>query len=162
MKIAIMSDSHSRYQTVEDAIKILQARNINQIIHCGDIDDAETIWLFRGFTIHFVWGNCDFDKTSMQQAVYGIGGTMHGSWGLVEVDGVKIGFTHGDDGSLLRELEQIGTLDFLFSGHTHVAKEHSVGKTRVINPGALHRAKPRTMLILDTISRECETVVVAP
>ncbi len=161
MKIAILSDSHSRYHTVEDALKILQGRNVNAVIHCGDIDDAETVWLFQGFTAHFVWGNCDTERASMQQAMHGIGATLHGAWGLLEVDGVKIAFTHGDDGTLMRELQESGQFDYLFYGHTHVAKEQRVGKTRVINPGALHRARPKTMLVLDTVTGQTESVVVA-
>ncbi len=43
-------------------------RNVNAVIHCGDIDDAETVWLFQGFTAHFVFGNCDKDKHAIRQA----------------------------------------------------------------------------------------------
>jgi len=161
MKIAIVSDSHSRYHTVEAALAILQARNINTVIHCGDIDDAETVWLFQGFTTHFVWGNCDIERASMQQAIHGIGGTLHGAWGHVELNDIKIGFTHSDDATLFRDLQHSGQFDYLFYGHTHVAKEDQVGTTRVINPGALHRARPKTMLLLDLASGQTESVTVA-
>jgi putative phosphoesterase len=160
VKIAILSDSHSRYHTVEAALGILQTRNINTLIHCGDIDDAEAIWLFQGFTAHFVWGNCDTERASMQQAIHGIGGTLHGAWGFLELNDVKLGFTHGDNSNLLHDLEQSGKLDYLFYGHTHIAKEHLIGTTRVINPGALHRARPRTMLVLDLATGHTESVVV--
>ena len=95
MKIAILSDTHSRYATVEAALQILQGRNINFVIHCGDIEDSETVWLFQGFTAHFVFGNCDLDRASLRQAVHGIGETLHEPFGSLELEGVKIAFLHG-------------------------------------------------------------------
>jgi putative phosphoesterase len=159
MKIAVLSDTHSRYHTVETVLQQLQARNINTIIHCGDIEDSETVWLFQGFTTHFVFGNCDTERASLQQAIYGVGASLHEPFGHLELNGVKIGFVHGDDHDLLRELENSGHFDFLFSGHTHVAKEHRAGSTRVINPGALHRARQKSYLVLDLDTQEIEPVL---
>jgi predicted phosphodiesterase len=48
----------------------------------------------------------------------------------------------------------------VFYGHTHQAAEHRTGKTRVINPGALHRARPKTFVVLDLATGEVESVVV--
>jgi predicted phosphodiesterase len=96
----------------------------------------------------------------MQQAIYGIGGTLHGAWGQLEMNDVKIAFTHSDDARLFRDLQQSEAFDYIFYGHTHVAKEHKVGRTRVINPGALHRARPKAFLILDLATGQTESVTV--
>jgi uncharacterized protein len=160
MNIAILSDTHGRYATVEKALEMLQRRNVNAVIHCGDIDDAETVWLFQGFTTHFVFGNCDKDKHAIRQAVHGIGATLHEPFGHLELNGVKMAFVHGDDGEQLRDLERSEAFDFLFHGHTHVAAERQSGPTRVINPGALYRANPKTFIILDLETRQVESVVV--
>jgi putative phosphoesterase len=161
MQIGILSDTHSRYATVENALRLLQVRKINVVLHCGDIDDSETVWLFQGFTVHFVFGNCDrLEQHSIRQAVHGIGETIHDGYGFVELEGVKIAFTHGDDPRLLHDLEMSGAFDFLFYGHTHKAEEHRTGPTRVINPGALHRANPKTFVVLDLATRTVESVVV--
>ncbi len=40
--------------------------------------------------------------------------------------------------------------DYLLQGHTHVRHDERIGKTRVINPGALHRAREKTVALLDT------------
>ena len=161
MQIAILSDTHSRHATVEKALRLLQDRKVNVVLHCGDIEDADTVWLFQGFTAHFVFGNCDTERHSIRQAVYGIGETLHDGYGYVEMEGVKIAFTHGDDGRRLHDLEVSGAFDFLFYGHTHKAEEHRAGRTRVINPGALHRANPKTFVVLDLATRAAESVVVA-
>src|SRR5213082_1715167 len=160
MQIAVISDTHSRYQTVERVLDILQGRNINFVVHCGDVEDADTVWLLHGFTAHFVYGNCDTERVALQQAVYGIGGELHRPFGRLELEGVKIAFLHGDDKRLMREVEESGAFDFLFYGHTHKAAEHRTGPTRVINPGALHRANPKTFVLLDLPGGELETVVV--
>jgi putative phosphoesterase len=160
MQIGILSDTHSRYQTVERALQLLQERKVNTVLHCGDIEDADTVWLFHGFTTHFVFGNCDTERVSLRQAIHGIGEKLHEPFGHLVFDDVKIGFTHGDDPKLLRDLENSGQFDFVFHGHTHQAADRMVGKTRVINPGALHRARPKTFVVLDLASGEVEPIVV--
>jgi len=162
MRIGILSDTHGRQQTAGAALQLLRERGIGTVIHCGDIDDVETVRLFQGFTVHFLYGNGDFDRGELEQAVQAIGGTIHGAWGQLELEGVKIAFLHGDDKRLMNDVEQSGYFDFLFYGHTHQAAEQRTGPTRVINPGALHRARPKTFVVLDLASREVETVTVEP
>ena len=160
MQIAILSDTHSRYPTVAKALQMLQARRINFVLHCGDIDDAETVWLFQGFTAHFVFGNCDVEHARLRQAIHGIGATLHEGWGNLELEGVKMAFLHGDDRRLMQDVENSGVFDFLFYGHTHQAEEHRTGPTRVLNPGALHRARVKTMAVLDLATGTVDSVVV--
>src|SRR5262249_28725815 len=157
MQIGILSDTHNRYPTVETALALLQARKVNFLIHCGDIEDAETVWLFQGFTAHFTFGNCDHDRAELRQAIYGIGATLHEDWGYIDVNGVKLAFTHGDDQRLLHELERSGAFDYLFHGHTHHAVDNRKGSTRIINPGALHRARLKTFVVLDLASGKTES-----
>ena len=135
MKIAVLSDTHSRYATVGRALAELRDRGVTTVLHCGDIEDPETVFLFRGLTAHFVFGNCDGDRDGLRAAMTQIGATLHENFGHVELAGRKIAFLHGDDRRLMRDVEQSGAYDFLFYGHTHQPEEHSTGPTRVINPG---------------------------
>ncbi|MCS6852357.1 MAG: YfcE family phosphodiesterase [Gemmataceae bacterium] len=160
MEIAILSDTHGRYATVEKALALLQTRKVHVVLHCGDIDDAETVWLFQGFTTHFVFGNCDTERLSLRQAIHGIGETLHEPYGQLELSGRRIAWVHGDDARLLRELETCGRFDYVFYGHTHQAEQHRRGPTLVANPGALHRAKVKTLALLDLDAGRLETVVV--
>jgi uncharacterized protein len=160
MRIGILSDTHGSHLTVKRALAELRERDITTVLHCGDIDDAETVALFRGFTAHFVFGNCDSDKASLREAMADISATLHEHFGSVEMEGVKLAFLHGDDKTMMRDVERSGHYDFLFYGHTHQAEEHRTGPTRVINPGALHRARPKSFLVLNLKSREVESVVV--
>ncbi len=157
MRIAILSDTHSRHATVEIALRMIDERGVELILHCGDIEDADTVWLFPGNT-HFVFGNCDSERISLRQAIHGIGGTLHEPFGEMELDGNRIAFIHSDDKKLFEKLETSGQFDFLFYGHSHMAKEHKTGPTRVINPGALHRARPKTFAILDLERGEVDSI----
>ncbi len=159
MRIAIISDTHSRMSSVENALAIMAERGVELIVHCGDIQDAETVRLFPAHT-HFVFGNCDFDRGDIERAVADIGATLHGVWGQLALEGQSLAFTHGDDRQLLLDLEHSDAFGFLFHGHTHVAKEHRTGKTRVINPGALQRVARRTFLLLELPGGDTETVAV--
>jgi putative phosphoesterase len=159
MKIAVLSDTHSRSATVEAALDLIAPHQVECIIHCGDIEDAGTVTLFPQGT-HFVLGNCDMDPDEIQEAVDQIGATLHRPFGNLELAGRALAFLHGDDKRLQEDLERSSAFDFLFYGHTHVAREHRSGRTRVINPGALHRARPKSFIILDLATGKVEPVTV--
>jgi uncharacterized protein len=158
MRIAILSDTHSRLATVERALALVRARGITTVLHCGDIEDPSAIPPFAGLDIHFVFGNCDGDRDGLRRAIETAKLRLHEPFGHLELDGVRLAFVHGDDSELLRSLENSDHFHYVFYGHTHQARETRVGSTRVINPGALHRAKPKTFLVLDLTTGETESV----
>jgi putative phosphoesterase len=161
MKIAIVSDTHSRYANFQAALAAIKKRRVTTVLHCGDIEDAATVRLFAGLDAHFVFGNCDYDMESLRCAMTEIGATSHEHWGHLEVAGRKLAFMHGDNKALMQEVEASEHFDYLFYGHTHVAAERRTGPTRIINPGALHRAKPKTFVILDLATGAVETIPIS-
>jgi predicted phosphodiesterase len=64
--------------------------------------------------------------------------------------GKRIAVTHGDHRAVVREMLDGQAHDYLLLGHTHVARDERVGRVRVINPGALHRAAVKSVALLDT------------
>lgn len=160
MKIGIVSDSHGRRATVTKALDELRRRGIELVLHCGDIDEPGTVLLFHGFEAHFVFGNCDGDRDGLRRAAAQIGAKVHEPFGHLELENKQIAMLHGDDVGLLRDLVISGAFDYLFCGHTHIAEDRIEKTTRIINPGALHRARPHTFAILDLASGKRETVPV--
>jgi putative phosphoesterase len=160
MQIAVLSDTHGRVATASRVLEEVRRRGVGVVLHCGDVDEPVTVRAFDGFEAHFVFGNCDADRDGIRRAVAAIGGTLHEDFGHLERESVRIAFVHGDDTELLHDLERAGCYDFVFYGHTHVRAEHRVGATRVINPGALYRAKVKTFAVLDLATRAVESVVV--
>jgi putative phosphoesterase len=156
MRIGVMSDSHGRIDAVEQALAMLREKGVRTVIHCGDIDDASTVRLFAGLNAHFVLGNCDVDREILREAMEGINASLHEPFGRLVLEGRKIGFIHGHIDSLMREMKRTGGFDYLFYGHTHKADDYQFGSTRVINPGALYRAVPKTFISLDLGTEEIE------
>jgi putative phosphoesterase len=158
MRIGIVSDTHDRRAALEWALAELRRRGVTTVLHCGDIESPAMVELFAGLTTHFVFGNCDDDRDGLRSAVAALGGTLHEPFGHLELAGRQLAFLHGDDQRLRRDLENSKLFDYLFHGHTHQPEDRRVGPTRVINPGALHRARPRTFAVLDLADGRLETV----
>jgi putative phosphoesterase len=158
MRIAVVSDTHSRTAAIRQALEMIGQRGIQLIVHCGDIEDDDAVRLFPAFT-HFVLGNCDADRDGIRAAIEDIGATLHEPSGRLDIAGKAIAFVHGHEARLMRDLIQAAAFDYVFHGHTHVPRDERTGRTRVINPGALHRARPKTFVILDVATGETETVI---
>jgi uncharacterized protein len=160
MIVGVLSDTHARVDAVLTALAEFRERGVEVLIHCGDIDDADTAARFIGWNTHFVFGNCDGDREGIRDAITRIGATLHEPYGHLELDGITVAWIHGDKARELRDLECADHYDFLFYGHTHVAEQHRTGRTRVVNPGALHRARIKTCLVLDSTTQNLETIVI--
>jgi putative phosphoesterase len=160
MLIGIISDTHRNQQTVAKALSLLKERRVDLILHCGDIDDAETIRPFGGIPTHFVFGNCDTDRKGLRQAIGAGHGKLHEPFGSLELAGRKIAWLHGDDSHLFRDVENSAYFDYLFYGHTHHAKQHRSGPTLVVNPGALHRARVKTFVLLNLDDGKLQSVAI--
>jgi predicted phosphodiesterase len=50
--------------------------------------------------------------------------------------------------------------DYLLHGHSHLTRDERVGRTRIINPGALHRAREKTVALLDTATDALKFITV--
>jgi putative phosphoesterase len=161
MLIAVLSDSHSDFKNIELALARLRGSGVEHVFHCGDIDRPAAASMFADLPTTFVFGNVDSDFEGICQAIEQSGNRCCGRLCDVEVAGRKIAMQHGDDARSLRSLELSGRYDFLFYGHTHVAEQHSTGPTLVVNPGALHRARTKSLALIDLGAKSCEIVPLA-
>ena len=73
MIVGILSDSHGRVDAVRTALAEFRACGVELLLHCGDIDNAETVPEFSGWNVHFVFGNCDCDRAGIRSAIAAIG-----------------------------------------------------------------------------------------
>jgi putative phosphoesterase len=160
MKIAILSDTHNRYDRVRAALALAAEHGAERVLHCGDIEDTDTVRLFASTPTDFVFGNCDGDRNRLRYAIEEIGATLHEPFGDLELAGRQIAWIHSDNRRLFRDMENSGRFDYLFYGHSHHAEQHRTGRTLVVNPGALHRVQEKTFVVLDLPSGVIETVTV--
>jgi putative phosphoesterase len=156
MLIGILSDTHDRTEAMSAAVQLLHSRGAEYFIHCGDVGSPAVLDYLAGHKACFVYGNCDWDRLGLQRYAKSIEIDCFGAFGDLALDGKKLALIHGDDPALKRRLLSEQQHDYLLQGHTHVKQDLRVGKMRIINPGALHRANPKTVALLDTATDSLE------
>ncbi len=148
MLIGVLSDSHGHADRTARAVTTLLAHGADMLLHLGDIGSDDVIDELAGHKTRIVFGNCDWEIDAMTRYARLVGIEVDHPIGFVEVDGCRIAFTHGDVPRLMQQALDDG-VDFLLHGHTHTVQDERIGRTRVINPGALHQATRYTSALLD-------------
>ncbi len=141
MFIGIVSDTHGHVEFARPAVRILESFGVELVIHCGDIGSTDIVSLFRPWPTHFVFGNVDHPAAPLRVAIEAAGLTCHERFGELQAGDRRIAFLHGDDAQRLQHACQCGDYDLVCYGHTHQAEQHQEGRTLVLNPGALYRAR---------------------
>jgi putative phosphoesterase len=149
MTIGILSDTHDRIPALEAGVRTLLANGAGCLIHCGDIGGERAIDCLAGHDAAFVWGNTDWDRRGLDEYARSVGVRCLGTGGCVEIDGKRVCVTHGDEPATVRRYLSDPTTDYLLMGHTHQLRDERIDNVRVINPGALHRAAVKTVVLLD-------------
>jgi putative phosphoesterase len=149
--LAILSDTHGHAANTLAAARMLESFDVAAILHCGDIGTPEIPQLLAPWPTHFVFGNCDSDHDSLRAAIQQASPkhTCHGLFGDLNIEGRRIALLHSHDAKLFHRVSHSGEYDLVCYGHTHQAEHHHVGKTLILNPGALYRATPHSLAILD-------------
>jgi putative phosphoesterase len=160
MRIGVVSDTHGHVQNTARAVRALNDRKVELVIHCGDIGSVDVVQLFAGWTAHFVFGNVDHDERRLRAAIAEAGHVCHERFGELELEGVPIAFLHGDDRERLETTIASGRWRLVAHGHTHKAELYNAGSTLVLNPGALYRAAQHTVAVVELPSLEIEHVCV--
>jgi uncharacterized protein len=147
MIIGVVSDTHGHVEHARQAARMLESQEVVVVLHCGDVGSAAIVPLFATWPTHFVLGNVD--GGNLASAIEGAGKICHGRFGSLELGGVRIALVHGDDQKKLQEAIVGGTFDLVCHGHTHVPRVEKIGKTLVLNPGALYRASRHTIAVVE-------------
>ena len=162
MIIGILSDTHDRAEWMAAGIRALQDAKAEFLIHCGDIGHQRCIDLLAGLPCAFVFGNTDFDRAGLARYAASIDVPCYGNFADLQLDGKRFAVIHGDDARLKQRLLAAQEHDYLCQGHTHVPADTRIGRTRLINPGALHRAAAKTVATLDTATDTLKLIDVSP
>jgi putative phosphoesterase len=148
MKLGIISDSHGRVRVVRQALALLTSAGAEGIIHCGDLGGLDVLEEVAGTPCWFVWGNMDRPQPAWREYVESLGLT----WPTIPLEitlaGKHLAVFHGHEREFA-EVFKTASYDYLFHGHSHVREDYRRGKMRIINPGALRRAREKTAALLD-------------
>jgi hypothetical protein len=160
MRLGLISDTHDHQGNVKRALQRLRAEGITTILHAGDVSSPQTLRLFADFDVWLARGNMDHDPGLRQVAreLFGPGRlrTVH----TVHLNGSVIGLTHSSNTKAWRDLVTSQDYAYVVYGHSHRPEDERVGSTRVLNPGAVNRARWRapTFAILDLATDEVTLV----
>ena len=158
--IGIISDTHENEEAIKKAVEIFKQTNVEFAVHCGDIICPPMLEHFKGLKMKFVYGNNDGERAGLNSKSKDLG------WGKVadekefECNGKKFYVYHGTKKERLDAAIKSNKYDYILTGHTHIKRDERIGKTRVINPGALFRIYPYTIALLDAEKDRLEFVEV--
>ncbi len=161
MLIGLMSDSHDNFPGLIEAVEIFKKRNVEMILHAGDVIAPGMCYAFEGWEgeLLLVYGNNDGDRIGLKRDFARVGGEFLDDFGEIEADGRRIALLHGTYEPLVRGLVESGSYDVVVRGHDHHVNVVP-GDTLMINPGEVwsHFTGRKTVAILDTKSLDTEIV----
>jgi putative phosphoesterase len=149
MRLGIISDTHGKVDLTRLAVRMLESLEVHTVLHCGDVGSLAVVELFAAWPTHFVFGNCDYDHAEFAAGIKQAGQTCHGLFGDLEFEGVRVALLHSHERRRFREAIESGDYRLVCYGHTHIAAVDHHGETVVLNPGAIYRATPHSIAIVD-------------
>lgn len=152
MIVGILSDTHGRADAANAAVKLLLEHGAQQLIHCGDVGDPAVLDAMTLVPATFVFGNNDWDRAALRRYASDLGITCGDNAIELQLDGKRALLTHGDDAGLVQRAIDQQQVDYLMVGHSHRRHDERFGRLRLINPGALFRAREKTVALLDVAS----------
>ncbi len=161
MKIGVLSDTHDNLDNLLTVLEILRQRDIETVIHCGDLTDFSLISHFSGFRLIYLTGNMDAASGTIKKRVEQM--REDNFAGLVfqgKLDGIMVAATHSHLEGKVMELVQEKRFSWIFHGHTHEKRDETVQGTRIVNPGALGGLVrgPRSFCIVDLTAGEVDFI----
>ena len=156
--IGIISDTHENESAIERAVELFKEKNTDFVVHCGDIISPPMLEHFKGLKMKFVFGNNDGEKVGLNKKAKEFGFEEITDEKEFDWKGKKFYVYHGTKQKKIEDAIKSNKYDYILTGHTHIKKDEMMGKTRIINPGALFRIYPYTIALLDIEKGKLEFV----
>jgi uncharacterized protein len=147
--VCILSDTHENIPIIKNALPLIKQRAPNVVIHCGDIISPPTLKLFEGLPMRFVLGNNDGEIEGLKEMCRKLGFPEIATELEEEIGEKRFYVTHGTREYIIDEQAGSQLYDYVLHGHTHEIRNETMGRTRIINPGALFMAKQYTFAVLN-------------
>ena len=161
MKIAIMSDSHDDWSSLQKAIDMANRLGCKLVLFAGDLIAPSGIEILKKFKgeVKFVWGNNEGEKTAItrhmdaSKSVELCGNIFEGVLG-----NTKIFMNHYP--RIAELAAKSGEFDLCIYGHTHEYKKRQLKNCLLVNPGEILALEgPASFIIFDTSSKQVEKIL---
>ena len=160
MLLGIISDSHDNLPKIDAAVTKLNALGVKLVLHAGDYCSPFSALRFQRLASKMIgiFGNNDAEKDVLKSKFESLGHDVKGRFLSLEIEGVRIGVTHGDEENLLEDLVRSQSYDLIISGHTHSIHQLRRGRTLCLNPGEIcgYLSGRATIATLETSTRSVE------
>lgn len=163
-RLGLLSDSHEDALETQLAVRALCARGADALLHLGDVCAREVIDELAGahrdgerIPARLVFGNMDFETDDDARYAAHLGVACDHPIGVYQMAGKRLIAHHGHFGGVEEAVIE-GGADYYLHGHTHRLRDEQVGATRIINPGALHRASRHTCALLEPATGSLEII----
>lgn len=168
MKLAVVSDTHDHMNNILKAISIINERNVDAVIHCGDyVAPFVKKWFDKlddGIKNNFygVFGNNDGERLFLKKNLGQICEfAQNGHELILDLGGKKIFASHMPKQETIDALAHSGKFDIILTGHTHslVNKKYENG-VLVLNPGEVcgYLTGKSTFAIINTDKMEVDII----
>jgi len=163
MRIGLIADSHDNLPLIDDAVKLLNEKKVELVLHVGDFVSPFVVSKLENLNCKVigVFGNNDGDKEMLKKRFNETSNCIiHDSFAQVEIEGYKIAIIHGNETELLKAIVDGGFFNAVIYGHSHKCSIERKGKTLLINPGELcgYLTGKTTIGLLDTLKDEAEII----
>ena len=166
MKIAVVSDSHDHKDNILKAVSIINERQVEAIIHCGDYIAPFVKKWFNNLNdrikqnFYGVFGNNDGERLFLKKNLGQICKfAQDGHELIINLGNKKIFTSHMLKQESIDALAHSSKFDIILIGHTHsfVNKKYENG-VLVVNPGEVcgYLTGRATFAIVDTIEMKAE------
>lgn len=169
MILGLLSDNHGHPKRLARALRLLKQNRAEAFINCGDIGGEDALAELAAAALPhcwFVWGNTDDSGPAITRFAASLGLTPPAAVPVrIDLAGRRLAVFHGHEPEFSRldalaasgdgdALHKASAADYIFYGHTHERADRRLGRVRLINPGALHRASPRSAALLNLATDE--------
>jgi uncharacterized protein len=151
-RVGVISDTHDRLDKVQKAVALFNRLKPDHVVHCGDVVAQFVLKEMSNLRmpVVVVYGNCDGDRTALQERAKEFGFALHDGPYEFELGGRHIVVSH-------QPLSPVPDCDFYLHGHTHKVR-HEGSRPVIINPGEAcgWLSARATVAMLDTETADVE------
>jgi uncharacterized protein len=163
MKIGVVADTNDNQDGLKQLLDRFLVGGMQWLLHCGGLGSASLVELLKPWQVHMVAGEREPNRQAIELALKKarLQAFLPTEMKLT-LEGVRIGLCRNDAMNVVNQWIRSGQFDYIFHGFTLRRSDRSVGKTRIINPGALGgpRYQTRSGVLIDLAYGEVRAVSV--
>jgi predicted phosphodiesterase len=160
-RVGVVSDTYDNREGLKQLLNRFLVGGARWLIHCGGLGSAGLIDLLKPWRLFIVAGERERDRQAIEATLQKARLQSFLPTDMTTtIEGARIGVCRGDDMALVNRWAKSGEFDYIFYGHSLRRSDSMMGRTRVINPGALGgpRYQSRSGYLVDVVNGEVKLI----